>query len=287
MMLPYMEQTTIYNALNFSIVCESASSNNDDLCQTTGTTRSISTFLCPSNPGAGPYSQYSGGNPSQNYFFPGNSYFASIGSGMNQYGVSPYAEITVGSSAPNGMFQVFGSAIGIQSVTDGTSNTIAMGEWLTGSNTNHLTIPQDAVVMGKTLPAGASPGSPLLLMPAGGAGFNAWLQQCVQQIPATNAQGNPYNELGQDWCVGLFFHTIGNILVGPNPPYPNCAADVNGLGDTDDDIGYYGLSSRHPGGCNILMADGSVRFLKNSVNQMTLWGLGSRNQGEVISADAY
>ena len=141
--------------------------------------------------------------------------------------------------------------------------------------------------MGTTLPRGASPGSPLLLMPAGGAGFNAWLQQCVQQIPATNASGNPYNELGQDWCVGLFFHTLGNILVGPNPPYPNCAADVYGLGDTDDDIGYFGLSSRHPGGCNVLMADGSVRFLKNSVNQLTLWSLGSRNQGEVISADAY
>ena len=54
---------------------------------------------------------------------------------MNQYGNSPYAEMPVGSAAPNGLFQVFGPAIGIQSVTDGTSNTIAMGEWLTGSNT--------------------------------------------------------------------------------------------------------------------------------------------------------
>ena len=35
------------------------------------------------------------------------------------------------------------------------------------------------------------------------------------------------------------------------------------------------------------MADGSVRFLKNSVNQLTLWGLGSRAQGEVISSDSY
>ena len=78
---------------------------------------------------------------------------------------------------------------------------------------------------------------------------------------------------------GLFFHTLGRILVGPNPPYPNCAADMNGLGDTDDDYGYFGLSSRHPGGCNVLMADGSARFLKNSVNQVTLWGLGSRGPG--------
>ena len=99
--------------------------------------------------------------------------------------------------------------------------------------------------------------------------------------------GNPLNELGQDWCVGLFFHTLGNTLVGPNPPYPNCAARHLRPRRHRRRYGYFGLSSRHPGGCNVLMADGSVRFLKNSVNQLTLWGLGSRAQGEVISSDAY
>ncbi len=281
MLLSFMEQTTTYNSINFSLVSED-NGNGDDLAQTTATTQAISAFLCPSNQNQ-LYSQYS----SVSYFFPGNTYFASVGSGMNQYGNSPYAELPVGSAAPNGMFQVFGPAIGIQSVTDGTSNTIAFGEWITGSNKNTLTLPQDAVPMGPTLPTGATPGSPLLLMPAGGYGFNQWLRQCAQQIPSANSQGNPYNELGQDWCVGLFFHTLGNTLVGPNPPYPNCGADMYGLGDTDDDYGYFGLSSHHPGGCNILMADGSARFLKNSVSQITLWGLGSRAQGEVISADSY
>jgi hypothetical protein len=33
--------------------------------------------------------------------------------------------------------------------------------------------------------------------------------------------------------------------------------------------------------------DGSVRFLKDSTNQQTLWALGSRAQGEVISSDQY
>jgi prepilin-type N-terminal cleavage/methylation domain-containing protein/prepilin-type processing-associated H-X9-DG protein len=285
MLLPYIEQTTTYNAINFNITSESAGAG-DDIVQTTATTRSISAFLCPSNQ-VFPYSQYCGAPTLANYIFPGNTYFASIGSSMQQYGNSPYAEQTVGSAAPNGMFAVFGPAIGMQSVTDGTSNTIAMGEWITGSNNPIMQLPQDVVVMGTTFPAGASQGSALLSMPAGGAGFNAWLQQCAQQIPATNAMGNPLNELGQDWCVGLFFHTLGNTLVGPNPPYPNCALETNGLGDTDDEIGYFGLSSRHPGGCNVLMADGSSRFLKNSVNQLTLWSLGSRAQGEIISSDAY
>jgi prepilin-type processing-associated H-X9-DG protein len=49
----------------------------------------------------------------------------------------------------------------------------------------------------------------------------------------------------------------------------------------------YGLSSFHPGGANILMCDGSVKFLKDSTNMATLWSLGSRAQGEVIDASSY
>ena len=150
MMLPYMEQTTIYNAINFSVVSES-NNYNDDLLQLTATTRSIAAFLCPSNQ-VQPYGQWSAGPAGRSYIFPGNTYFASVGSGMNQYGNSPYAELAVGSAAPNGLFQVFGPAIGIQSVTDGTSNTIAMGEWITGSNGPTLTLPQDVVRDGRDAP---------------------------------------------------------------------------------------------------------------------------------------
>jgi hypothetical protein len=35
------------------------------------------------------------------------------------------------------------------------------------------------------------------------------------------------------------------------------------------------------------MADGSVRFVKDSINQYTWWSLGTRGNGEVISSDAY
>ncbi len=46
-------------------------------------------------------------------------------------------------------------------------------------------------------------------------------------------------------------------------------------------------SSNHSGGVNVCMADGSVRFLKDTVNLQTFWAIGTRNYGEVISADAY
>jgi prepilin-type processing-associated H-X9-DG protein len=48
-----------------------------------------------------------------------------------------------------------------------------------------------------------------------------------------------------------------------------------------------GFKSNHPGGCNILFADGSVHFLKTSINLVTYNALGSRSGGEVVSADAY
>ena len=47
------------------------------------------------------------------------------------------------------------------------------------------------------------------------------------------------------------------------------------------------LFSFHPGGVNVLMGDGSVRFLKDSVNPITLRALVSLSGGEVISSDQY
>ena len=45
--------------------------------------------------------------------------------------------------------------------------------------------------------------------------------------------------------------------------------------------------SKHPGGVNAGMADGSVRFIKNSVNVFTFRSLSTTKGNEVISSDAY
>jgi prepilin-type processing-associated H-X9-DG protein len=50
----------------------------------------------------------------------------------------------------------------------------------------------------------------------------------------------------------------------------------------------FGVSrSRHPGGVNTLFGDGSVHFMKNSINPQIWIALGSINAGEVISAASY
>jgi prepilin-type processing-associated H-X9-DG protein len=47
------------------------------------------------------------------------------------------------------------------------------------------------------------------------------------------------------------------------------------------------MCSFHPGGANMLMCDGSVWFLKDSVSQPSLCALGSRAYGEVLDASSY
>lgn len=170
--------------------------------------------------------------------------------------------------------------------TDGTSNTIAFGEWRTGDNqTTKLTNPQDVIWVSGT-PTGATYGSALLNMPLGGNGLNTWLVSCAGSAQGSTSNGNNWSNLGQFWCESLFGDTLGNILVAPNSNYPNCAVHQWG-GENDGSWGNYALSSYHSGGANILLGDGSVRFIKNTVNQITLWGLGSRNQNEVIDASAF
>jgi len=46
-------------------------------------------------------------------------------------------------------------------------------------------------------------------------------------------------------------------------------------------------TSNHPGGVNVCMTDGSVKFVKDTISPQTWWALGTRNQGEIISSDAF
>ena len=61
---------------------------------------------------------------------------------------------------------------------------------------------------------------------------------------------------------------------------------TNGTGASQNP-GAIGMSSLHPGGANMLLCDGSSRFLKNSTSYATIWALGSIAGGEVISSDSY
>jgi prepilin-type N-terminal cleavage/methylation domain-containing protein/prepilin-type processing-associated H-X9-DG protein len=284
LLLGYLEQRPLYNAINFSSLnrIDACGSRNYSLSATR-----ISTFLCPSSgPALGTI------DCAGLYTDAGNNYFASVG--------PSFAFADWNTYAPNGIFMQTGwppymggpsAPIGIRNVTDGTSNTIAFGEWRTGDfNCNLLSIPQDVINNNSNLswPSGISynfPGPPAQV-----AAFQKWLNNCAAFAPQTIKNGNSnwqfnMSYLGANWDMGLFGYTMGNTLLPPNPQYPNCRT-CQWLGDWDCP-GMYGLSSFHPSGCNIGMADGSVRFLKSSTAMNVVWALGTRAGGEALSGDQY
>ncbi len=287
-MLPFLEQNAIYNSINFSVPCENAVGTGAE-GNTTAVFTKVNAFLCPSSqPFPGTITPVSGGASGN---APGNNYFLSGGSCMNVFAPGNFGMYATSSAAPNGPF-AHGAVYAERDVTDGTSNTIAVGEWRSGDNNNSkFTAPQDMVI-NSTQPSGASPrdysGNTGIytVMPLGGAILNTWLAQCAGLAQPQGTVPNHYSYIGDLWAEGLLAHSMGNVVVPPNSQYPNCLYSFGG-GDTDDDYGSVGLSSYHPGGANVAFCDGSVHFLKNTVNQLTLWQLGSRNQGEVISSDQY
>jgi prepilin-type processing-associated H-X9-DG protein len=77
--------------------------------------------------------------------------------------------------------------------------------------------------------------------------------------------------------VGRYYLTAG--LGSKCPPSLLRDSDL----DESDAPEAYSLASDHPGGANVVLSDGSVRFLKDSVALGPFWALDSRNGGEIIS----
>ena len=120
------------------------------------------------------------------------------------------------------------------------------------------------------------------------------LQVCSQtfQTAATSTGAGAIQDYpGWRWAAGMSGMSLFNTIQVPNDTYGGCNYDANGAAAAQTDWpngGFsYGASSAHPGGVNAAMADGSVRFIKSSIARNVWWGLGTRNGGEVISADAY
>jgi prepilin-type N-terminal cleavage/methylation domain-containing protein/prepilin-type processing-associated H-X9-DG protein len=86
---------------------------------------------------------------------------------------------------------------------------------------------------------------------------------------ATNWPG----DRGSRWADGEVQYGLYDHHYPPNPPQWDCVAI---------EFSWKAARSRHTGGVNLLLADGSVHFVSNAVNPATWQGLGSRNGGEVL-----
>ncbi|WP_165218912.1 DUF1559 family PulG-like putative transporter [Aquisphaera insulae] len=277
-MLNYVEQQNLFNALNFNV-----SIFNDpigDLINVTVTSTYLSTFICPSD--VQPAWLIQGTHTVlATTRAVGNNYFASMGSSLE------FAMQQTG-GPPNGPFPYIGTLghiTRLSEITDGTSNTIGFGEWRIGSGQSGTQSIQDIVFTG-TFPAGTARNNGTLNLPNPKlvASLPAWIEACSAQWRAGGGRYGKSVTLGESWAFGLVGYSQGNLVLPPNSPYPYCSTSNNG---TIESVGIYGLSSHHPGGANVVLLDGSVRFLKDSVSRPTLWALGSIRQGEVISSDSY
>ena len=277
-LLNFTEQSALYNALNFSVAVFNDAAGI--AMNSTVTTSKVNGFLCPSSV-APSWNFRGGGALLANYQAPGNSYFASVGSSLE------FAAQQTG-GPPNGPFPYIGtkgSVTSITTITDGTSNTIGFGEWKIGSGSASTQATQDVVFAG-TFPSGTARNNGSLSMahPALVASFRSWLDQCSRTWRSGGGRQPKTVTLGEDWAFGLVGYSQGNVLLGPNAKSPNC--NTNGTG-TIESPGVFGLGSYHPGGANVLMLDGSARFLKDGISDQTIWSLGSVRQGEIVSADSF
>src|SRR5262249_24535967 len=88
------------------------------------------------------------------------------------------------------------------------------------------------------------------------------------------------------WAWGAVGMALFNTVVVPNgAPWNDCKDQCPGC--SPDDSLFSNAQSNHPGGVNVLMADGSARFIKSSISPLTWMQLGTRANGDIVSADAY
>jgi prepilin-type processing-associated H-X9-DG protein len=89
------------------------------------------------------------------------------------------------------------------------------------------------------------------------------------------ASGTPSTLRNTGHAINGVVPILGGAVVAPAPP-----AAGNGLF-----VG--GYASRHPGGANMLLGDGAVRYLKNTTTLKVLQQLGHRSDGDLLSSESY
>ena len=243
MILPQMEQQAVANSVNFNLSVAFAANNTSSMT-------SLNVYLCPSDSGPTLVPVFADPpDPANPGSFAGSNVVDTVARG-NYVGMWGLGEICAGSGAsglpntgsvgqPSGIF-TRNSRTSVAVITDGTSNTIAVGE--RSHNLSYVTWTARSINgwLGKTS-----------LVEGGTDQFNPSPEECWTQVlgPAGLEDGNRT----------------------PNDPEAH----------VED---YW---SRHAGGVNFLFADGSVHFLKNTINVAPWRSLATRSGGEVVSADSY
>jgi prepilin-type N-terminal cleavage/methylation domain-containing protein/prepilin-type processing-associated H-X9-DG protein len=242
MLLPYMEQSVVFNTINYSIIRGDAGNN-------TAMATSVSSFVCPSDPRQG---NLPAGQAGETYHPNSGNTIDYVAGASDLWGFN--------TSLPpfNGVCYPV-SHTRIADITDGTSNTAAFSEMGLGDQSNAIATEKTDQFWTQTYPTTPDQA----------------IAQC-QGFPASNLSFQGLSTDGVPWIEGSTSAMYNHVNV---PNMRSCIFPPGRIMNT--------ANSYHPGGVNFGLCDGSVRFVKSTINLPTWRALGSRNGGEIISSDSY
>ncbi len=275
-MLPFLEQGAGYSSFNFQYdITGTPSSSPAIYVNSTSQFQLINAFVCPSDPSStrfnnlgyanyvaclGATAALEAGSTYTN--MEPNSQFLGIYIAAVDYGQPK----TLASGAFNTNYQKV-PGVSISAITDGTSNTAAFSE-TTRANNN-----------------GSSPRPPVTDTTR--VNFQSAAFTSNQIPPNPCATAFPITYRGQEYYRNFTMTGYYNHTLTPNSPLLDCGTYGDSAAMNNFSRMHIAARSKHSGGVNVGFADGSVRFIKNTVNLMTYFALGTRSGGEVISADQY
>jgi prepilin-type processing-associated H-X9-DG protein len=261
-MLGFLDQTPLYNSINFNFGVAAAQVPAGPV-QSTAFTTKVTIFMCPSDPNVGVATS------------PGGEVL--LNSYCDSFGTTTTTSTTQMLNGSTGLF-TWWKSYGVQHCRDGTSNTIAFSEIAVGDGTT-ANVNRGTGVFGVALPATAQAYDASANWPAVQAGMQLCNAAYASQTNISNVSGN-------FWMRGGAADTLFNTVATPNSklnPWSWCTDAAT----SNNECQFSKAGSSHSGGVNVLLADGSVRFVKDSIDQATWWALGTRANGEVVSSDGY
>ncbi len=255
----YMENSAMYNAINYN-------NTYSDPSNTTVSNTSLSYLVCPSDPGPRrDDSNLVGGN---NTGFATTSYGTCDGD-WYVYSITYGSPNAIGPRNPCMFGPTYSRSIA--QVTDGLSNTMAVSEGTIG----HLQARKCGTVGSNPPGMTANPISVPAAGPTSVSALTSLISSCKNQ---------PVPEGHTRWSNGGVYYSGFTTALPPNQPIDWDWIDENDGGPTFMSLS---ASSLHNGGVNVLFGDGSVHYVKNSVNPQTWRNLGTIAGGEVIDQSSF
>jgi prepilin-type N-terminal cleavage/methylation domain-containing protein/prepilin-type processing-associated H-X9-DG protein len=247
-LLEYMEESALFNAINFDVP-DSFTQFTLAPENSTAATHTVAGFLCPSDPLA-------------------TAAAAGCQSYRGNAGLGEWRSLILGGVLFDfypGAFGPTGSVLPLSAFTDGMANTIAFAEKRIGSGPGPYNPAVDWIE---------------LVSPPTDATVDDWVAVC-SSLPPVSANVER-TDSGRIWLLyGAIFADFFTS-VAPNSLVPDCGSARHLYGS-----GVFAARSYHPGGVNAAMADGSVRWFTSTIAVRNWRALGTRSGGEVIDQGSY